>query len=108
MAELPSIAADLDGSLSPPRLNGELVFAAPWESRVFGLTLAACRSGALDWEGFRAGLIARIARDDARPYWQNWASALQDALDQAAVVTRGELVARVQELSSRSAGFDHH
>ncbi len=38
--EASAIDADLDGRLSPPRDNGELVFAAPWERRAFGLTMA--------------------------------------------------------------------
>ena len=65
------IDADLIGPVSPPRDNGEIVFDAPWERRVFGLTVAACRSGACDWERFRQRLIARIAEDEARPYWQS-------------------------------------
>ncbi|WP_319457868.1 MULTISPECIES: SH3-like domain-containing protein [unclassified Mycobacterium] len=103
-----SIDADLEGPISPPRDNGELVFSAPWERRVFGLTVAVCRSGACDWEGFRAGLIARIAHDESRPYWENWAAALQDVLERDAVVTRADIDNRHRELSSRRAGFDHH
>ena len=48
-----SLDAELEGPASPPRDNGEIVFAAPWERRVFGLTVAACRSGVFDWETFR-------------------------------------------------------
>lgn len=108
MAEEGNIEADLEGPVSPPRVNGELVFAAPWERRIFGLTVAACRSGALDWEGFRAGLIARIARDEARPYWENWAAALQDVLEHDSIVTRAEIDDHLRELTLRPAGFDHH
>ena len=31
---------DLSDDLAVPRRNGELVFAAPWEGRVFGISLA--------------------------------------------------------------------
>jgi hypothetical protein len=31
---------DSVGPATPPRDNGELVFAAPWESQAFGLALA--------------------------------------------------------------------
>lgn len=106
-AETPNIDADLEGVISPPRDNGEIVFAAPWERRVFGLTLAACRSGACDWDAFRKRLICRIADDGLRPYWQSWAVALEDVLDDTAVLTRGELDERDHELLSRPAGFDH-
>ena len=41
---------DRDGPAAPPRRNGELVFAAPWERRLFGVTMAltsaACSPGA--------------------------------------------------------------
>ena len=107
-AHPPSVDTDLVGSASPPRDNGEIIFGAPWERRVFGLTVAACRSGTLQWESFRDALIAHIAHDDTRGYWRNWASALQDTLEDAAILTRDEIVVRQQELSSRPAGFDHH
>jgi Nitrile hydratase beta subunit len=106
-ADSASLDADLAGPVSPPRDNGEIVFAAPWERRVFGLAVAACRSGACDWETFRTRLIARIAEDDSRPYWQSWAAALEDVLERGAVLARGELDDRYRELLSRPAGFDH-
>ena len=102
------IDADLEGPVSPPRDNGEIVFDAPWERRVFGLTVAACRSGTCDWESFRQRLIANIAADETRPYWQNWAAALEDVLESAAVFAPGELDDRFNELSMRPEGFDHH
>jgi nitrile hydratase accessory protein len=108
MADTRDIGADLDGPVSPPRDNGEIVFAAPWERRVFGLAVAACRSGACDWEHFRQRLIERIAVDETRPYWENWAAALEDVLEQADVLAPGELDALSDEMSVRPAGFDHH
>jgi hypothetical protein len=107
-AETPSIDADLVGPVSPPRENGEIIFAAPWERRVFGLAVAACRSGVCDWEAFRQRLICRIADDDRRPYWQSWAAALEDVLEDTAVLTPGELDEHHHELLRRPAGFDHH
>jgi nitrile hydratase accessory protein len=108
MADRGDIEADLDGPVSPPRDNGEIVFAAPWERRVFGLAVAACRSGACDWEAFRTRLIARIGADETRPYWQNWAAALEDVLGQTEVLDPGELDERSAQVSSRPAGSDHH
>ncbi len=102
------IDADLNGAITPPRDNGEIVFGAPWERRVFGLTVAACRTGACSWELFRQRLIRRIADDEQRPYWQSWAAAFEDVLTQAAVLTGGELDDRHRELLMRPAGFDHH
>jgi nitrile hydratase accessory protein len=108
VADAAAIDADLEGQLSPPRDNGELVFAAPWERRVFGLTVALCRSPACDWESFRQRLIARIAQDGSRPYWQSWAGALEDVLADTDAFTRAELGARQEELLARPPGHDHH
>lgn len=108
MSEAAGIDADLQGPLTPPRDNGELVFAAPWERQVFGITVALCRSPQCGWEDFRRRLIAQIARDETRPYWQSWASALEDLLADTGTLTRGELDTRQQELLARGAGHDHH
>ena len=106
-AEPQSLDTDLVGPMSPPRDNGEIVFGAPWERRIFGLTVVACRSGRCDWESFRERLIARIADDETRPYWQSWRAALEDILEHTAVLARGELDEQQRELLSRPAGFDH-
>jgi nitrile hydratase accessory protein len=105
MAEL--IDRDLEGSVSPPRDNGEIVFAAPWERRVFGITIALCRSGACDWEAFRGRLIARIAEDEHRPYWESWAAALEDVLAGTAALEPAELKARHEAFLVRPHGHDH-
>ena len=107
MAAKTGIDADLEGPVSPPRDNGELVFEAPWERRVFGLTLALCRSGACEWETFRRRLIDRIAEDEGRPYWESWAAAFEDFLGKSASLTAAELDARHEELLARPPGHDH-
>ena len=57
---------DLDGPAAPPRRNGELVFEAPWESRLFGLTMALHEAGAFSWDEFRSRLIAEIRHAEGR------------------------------------------
>jgi len=101
------VTPDLAGPGSPPRRNGEIVFDAPWERRVFGLTIAVCRSGACAWEDFRQRLIWQIAYDEARPYWQGWASALEDVLARTPVLTPAELDAHQHDLLARPPGHDH-
>ena len=59
------VRLDEDGTAAPPRENGELAFSAPWEGRLFGLTMTLVEGGRLDWEAFRQRLIARIAAWDA-------------------------------------------
>jgi nitrile hydratase accessory protein len=106
MAESGAIDSDLEGAVSPPRDNGEIVFDAPWEQRVFGLTLALCRSGVCDWESFRERLIARIGEDPQRRYWASWAAALEDLLDGSEILASAELDGRHRQLLARPAGPD--
>jgi nitrile hydratase accessory protein len=107
VAETGAIDFDLEGAVSPPRDNGEIVFAAPWERRVFGVTVALCRSQACEWESFRERLITRIAGNPTRPYWESWVRALEDVLTDMAALAREELDARHQALLARPAGHDH-
>jgi hypothetical protein len=64
-----------------PRSNGEPVFAAPWESRAFGLAAAYLDARGEDWHRFRHHLMDAIA--DAAPdtpYYEAWVTALERLL----------------------------
>ena len=70
------IPTDLPTDL--PRHNGELVFAAPWEGRAFGLAAAYVDATGGDWAAFRAQLIAAIADlPYGTPYYEAWVEALE-------------------------------
>jgi hypothetical protein len=82
--------------LAPPRSNGELIFDAPWQARVFGLAAAVVEtrfSG--DREPFRQCLIAAIADDPQRPYWDSWAIALEDLVTSTGLLASDEVDGRV-------------
>lgn len=105
---------DLAGSAAPPRKNGELVFEAPWESRLFGLTLALCRAGRFSWEDFRRLLIEEIGAWEAaqRPdaewsYYACWQAAFERVLAAEGLCAAQELTARVDALAARPPGHDH-
>jgi nitrile hydratase accessory protein len=105
---------DMDGPVAPPRRNGELVFRAPWESRVFGVTIALCRAGVLQWEEFRQLLIDEIAAWEKRghadgewSYYERWQAALERLLVAKGLCAAGELTKRVDHLVQRPAGHDH-
>ncbi|MBV9411263.1 MAG: nitrile hydratase accessory protein [Acidimicrobiia bacterium] len=87
---------DVDGPAAPPRSNGELIFDAPWQARVFGLAAAIVetRFGG-DREPFRQRLIAAIADEPERPYWDSWAVALEDLVTDDGLVPAGAVDARV-------------
>jgi hypothetical protein len=61
-----------------PRRNGELAFDAPWQGRVFGLAAAVVdHAFGGDREPFRRRLVAAIAAEPERPYWESWTVALE-------------------------------
>jgi len=105
---------DTDGPGAPPRSNGELVFAEPWEGRAFGLVVALYDAGVFTWPEFQAALIARIAAWEAAPppgecwsYYQHWLGALEDVLAAAGTVAPAEVTSRATALAHRPAGHDH-
>ena len=105
---------DVDGPAAPPRTNGELVFAAPWEARVFGLAIGLCEAGCFEWEDFRARLIASIGAwdqsgraDEEYCYYSCWAAALEAVLSNNGTLAGAEITARAEALSHRPHGHDH-
>ncbi|MCX4792272.1 nitrile hydratase accessory protein [Streptomyces sp. NBC_01221] len=109
-----SAPLDIEGPTAPPRSNGELVFAEPWESRAFGMAVSLYEEGAFTWPQFQAALIARIAawesasvREDPYNYYLLWLGALEDVLVDLRAVSTDEVTARTEALAQRPEGHDH-
>ena len=105
-----------NGPVAPPRRNGELVFDALWESRVFGMTMTLHERGAFEWNEFRDRLIAAIAAWERAHagenpatyrYWDCWLTAFESLLTDKQLCPAPALEARVAELARRPAGHDH-
>ena len=83
-ARLHRFLADLAGSTPVPRRNGELVFDAPWQGRVFGMAVALSEQGVFAWEEFRQALIREVAAAEARGgdfrYYDAWLAAVEGVL----------------------------
>lgn len=61
-----------------PRRNGESAFDAPWQSTVFALAAAVIENAfGGDRKPFRHQLIAAIAAQPGRFYWESWTAALE-------------------------------
>ena len=112
----PGVDLDTEGPAAPPRQNGELVFETPWESRLFGITMALHQAGRFDWEEFRRLLISEIERWEAeaaeRPdarwrYYERWQAALEQLLARKGLCGPGELERRTEALAARPHGHDH-
>ena len=97
---------EADGAAGPPRRNGELVFDAPWQSRVFGLCMAVietCFQG--DREPFRQRLIAAIRDDPDRPYWDSWTIALERLVVEAGLLDELATDRRIKLAGDQQAGI---
>ena len=99
---------DVDGPAAPPRANGELVFDAPWQSRLFATTMRLRAHDLLDWETFRQGLIAQIAAHeqeidhaDDYDYWGCWQRALELLLDETGVVPAADVATTADAVAAR-------
>lgn len=113
MSELP-VELPIAGPAAPPRSNGELVFGAPWESRLFGITMALYESGGFEWSEFQRRLINAVQRWEAlHPdgadyrYYQRWAEALESLLRDRGLVDATLIDERASALAARPAGHDH-
>jgi nitrile hydratase accessory protein len=114
LSELP-VELAITGPAAPPRSNGEMVFDAPWESRLFGVTLALVEDGRFAWSAFQERLIAAVGRWEAdHPdgegyrYYERWAEALESLLDDLGIVAVETTDARALALATRPPGHDHH
>lgn len=109
-----SAEIELSGPIAPPLANGELLFEAPWQGRVFGMARALADQGAFTWDDFRAELIAVIGAwgaqaDDASVYYyyDRFLQALEVLLVKKGMMMEGELRALVDAIEARPHGHDH-
>jgi nitrile hydratase accessory protein len=93
----------MPGDAALPRKNGELVFEAPWEGRVFGLAVALSDGRQYPWDSFRDELIAEIAAAEATgaasTYYERWLSAFERLLVRQELLTPAEIDRRAAELT---------
>ena len=108
------VPTSLSGLSAPPSANGEVLFDAPWELRVFTLATALAESGDLSWPALQAALIRHIEdwqtrhnHDDPYPYFELFAEALIQVLVSAQQVDPQLLNHLSAELAARPAGHDH-
>jgi len=104
----PGYLLDAAGVAAPPRDNGELVFAEPWESQAFGVAMALHQAGHFAWEDFRQRLIAEIgdwqahrAGQEEWNYYRCWLRALERTLAGAGLVSEAEVGERAALLAAQ-------
>jgi nitrile hydratase accessory protein len=114
LSELP-LELPITGPAAPPRSNGELLFDAPWQSRLFGITMALYEAGRFEWDEFQQRLVRAVGRWEAEHpdgqgyvYYERWAEALEAMLDERAIVGTAVIDNRTAALAARPSGHDHH
>jgi nitrile hydratase accessory protein len=94
----------MEGPVALPRKNGELVFQAPWEGRIFGLAVALSDAQCYAWDEFRERLIGEIATADAQGrdnrYYERWLASFEQLLLAKGLLSEAELAARTAEYAS--------
>jgi nitrile hydratase accessory protein len=102
--------ANMDGHIALPRRNGELVFAAPWEARAFGMAAALNESGLYEWRDFSQGLAAQTAATEQHElppsYYERWLATLEKLAIARGLLTPEEIEARTAAYAS-GAHDDH-
>jgi nitrile hydratase accessory protein len=104
---------ELQGEISPPMANGEVIFEAPWQSRVFGLARVLCEAGHFSWDDFRLRLIDQIRAFETSggeveyQYFDCFLQALIELLDETGLCSSVDLKGRAEEFSARPHGHDH-
>jgi len=96
--------ADMGGPSALPRKNGELVFDAAWEARVFGMTISMHERQLFAWNEFRDELIEEIGTADRTgsdsTYYERWLAAFEHLLIEKGLLSEEELVARLADFES--------
>ena len=103
---------EADDPAGPPRLNGEMVFDEPWESRSFAMAAALVEEGCFGWDDFRDHLIAAVRRWEADPdgpyrYYERWQEALESIAADRGIVAGPEVGELAAAYAARPPGHDH-
>ncbi|WP_422375571.1 nitrile hydratase accessory protein [Roseibium sp.] len=86
-AQAPSLPLDQDGGP---------VFSAPWEARVFAMTLQAHQAGLFSWSEWADTLGAELAGDgdgsgEPLGYYDHWLTAFEKLLTAKGIAGAGQL-----------------
>ncbi len=104
--------ADMDERIALPRKNGELVFEAPWEARVFGLAVALSEGGLYSWRDFSQALATEIATAEQEgitsSYYERWLASLEKLVIAKGLMTGEELDAWTARQALDEHDDHHH
>lgn len=96
-----------------PRDNGELVFQAPWEGRVFAMAVLMTEKGMCPWTAFNGKFVEEISEAErlspgeemVSSYYKHWMQAFEKLLMEKNIVSPDQLQMRTDEFAD---GRRHH
>lgn len=107
--ELPSPIATSDRL--PKSVEGDPVFAEPWQAQAFALTVHLHERGLFSWTEWAAALSQELHRPDraadGSDYFDGWVAALGRLLIEKGVAGEGEILA-LQQSWQRAAEATPH
>jgi len=97
-----------------PKDEGGPVFAAPWEARVFAMTLKAHDAGLFSWNEWAETLGTELHKDDDLPlgttapgYYDHWLSAFERLLTQKGIAA-GSVLSDLKQAWENAAKSTPH
>jgi len=105
-------ASDLmDASPAIPIGEDGPAFSAPWEAKVFAMTLSAYDAGLFTWKDWAQTLGAELAKDapgaPCKPYYEHWLAAFEKLLATKGITSFADL-ASLQEAWDKAARATPH
>jgi hypothetical protein len=108
IAELRAAADAMTGPEALPRVDGEPLFAEPWEGRAVALAVETVHRLDLEWDDFRQRLVSEIAAGPERPYYESWLRALEAlSADHGLTDTDAVATQRMRAASYRTTEVTH-
>ncbi|MEM8700354.1 MAG: nitrile hydratase accessory protein [Pseudomonadota bacterium] len=105
-----------DALKATPRLpldeDGGPVFEAPWQARVFAMTVQAHQAGMFEWTEWADTLGAELARDgdgsgETAGYYDHWLNAFEKILKSKGIAGAGQLSALRQAWDAAARATPH-
>ncbi len=92
----------------PRRPDGEPVFDEPWHGRAVAMAIETVANLGLEWDTFREQLIAAIASDQHRAYYESWLIALETLVADRSLASREQIdVERLAAAGYRTTEQNH-
>ncbi|MEM1037906.1 MAG: nitrile hydratase accessory protein [Pseudomonadota bacterium] len=102
---------DLDTLEGMVLVDGEPVFAEPWEAQAFALCLSLHQGGVFTWTEWADALSAEIHsgthKPYYRPYYRHWLTALEALLDQKGLTSDDAITKRESQWHQAAARTPH-